>query len=200
MALTPLLVHFADRLLAREKAGEPVGTPSPSGSDDNEEPNPVLIAGFGRVGRRIAELLQKADVPYLGIDQDAGNVARARERGFSVFFGNVTRPEVLQAAGIGKARLAIIAVDRGQQSLQAVRAIHNAAPDLPIMVRAVDREHCREMLAAGATRTYSENLETSLQIAAAAMYEVGTEQEAIQRLLDDFRQGYLDDMKGKEPG
>ena len=200
MALTPLLVHFADRLLAREKAAVTAGSPASMRADDDEESIPVLIAGFGRVGRRIAELLQQADVPYLGIDQDAGNVARARERGFSVFFGDVARPEVLQAAGIGKAKLAIIAVDRGQQSLQAVRAIHMAAPELPIMVRAVDREHSRELLTAGASRAYSENLETSLQLAAAAMYEVGKEQEAIQRLLDDFRQSYFEDMKGKDPG
>jgi monovalent cation:proton antiporter-2 (CPA2) family protein len=196
LALTPLLVRIADHLLAREKAAAISDTVPTGEADDEAREKPVLIAGFGRVGRRIAELLQQAGVPYLGIDQDADTVARARARGFSVFFGDVSRAEVLHAIGIGRARLAVIAVDRGEPSLQAVRAIHHAAPELPILVRAVDREHCRELISAGASRAYSENLETSLQLAAATMYEVGTGEASIKRLLDDFRKEYVEHIRG----
>jgi voltage-gated potassium channel Kch len=163
-----------------------------------EAPRPVLIAGFGRVGRRIAELLRRADVPYVGIDHGVETVARAREKGFNVFFGDVARSDVLRAAGIGRARLAVVATDRGEPSMQAVRAIRREAPELPILVRAVDRDHCREMLAAGATRTFSENLETSLQLAAAALHEVGTGPETVQELLDAFRADYVAAYRSRE--
>ena len=197
MALTPLLVRYADRLLVAEKQAARGGTPSPNeivAEADAEAPRPVLIAGFGRVGRRIGELLDRAEVPYVGIDQEVEIVARARERGLSVFFGDVARSDVLRAAGIGRARLAIVATDRGVPSLQAVRAIRREAPGLPILVRATDRAHCREMVAAGATRSFSENLETSLQLAAAALHEVGERPESVQALLDAFREDYAADV------
>ena len=62
MALTPLLVRYADRLLVAEKQAARSGTPSPNeivAEADAEAPRPVLIAGFGRVGRRIGELLDR---------------------------------------------------------------------------------------------------------------------------------------------
>ncbi len=198
MALTPLLVRYADRLLAAEKQAARSAPPSPQSIVDEAEaeaPRPVLIAGFGRVGRRIGELLGRAGVPYVGIDQSVETVARARERGFSVFFGDASRADVLRAAGIGRARLAIVATDRGAQAVEAVRGIRREAPDLPILVRAVDRAHCREMVGAGATRSFSENLETSLQLAAAALYEVGEKPETVQGLLDAFREDYAADTR-----
>jgi monovalent cation:proton antiporter-2 (CPA2) family protein len=200
LALTPLLVRVADRLLRAEKGATGAGMPPAGGFEGGEEeaPRPVLIAGFGRVGRRIAELLQRANVPYVGIDHGVETVARAREKGFNVFFGDVARSDVLRAVGIGRARLAVVATDRGEPSIQAVRAIRREAPELPILVRAVDRDHCREMLAAGATRTFSENLETSLQLAAAALHEVGTGPETVQELLDAFRADYVAAYRPRE--
>ncbi len=196
MALTPLLVRYADRLLVAEKAARGVAQPTAStGAADAEPPRPVLIAGFGRVGRRIAELLERAGVSYVGIDQEVDTVARARARGFSVFYGDASRSDVLRATGIGRARLAIVATDRGEPSVQAVRAIRREAPNLPILVRAVDRAHCREMVAAGATRSFSENLETSLQLAAAALHEIGQAPDTVQTLLDAFREDYAADTR-----
>ena len=54
------------------------------------------------------------------------------------------------------------------------------------------------MLAAGATRTFSENLETSLQLAAAALHEVGEGPEAVQGLLDAFRADYVAAYRPRE--
>lgn len=200
LALTPALVRVADRFLVEEKQGRQAELPptdSPVATTE-ESPRPVLIAGFGRVGRRIAELLQRAGVAYVGIDQEVETVARAREKGFNVFYGDVARSDVLRAAGIGRARLAVVATDRGEPSMQAVRAIRHEAPELPILVRAVDRDHCRQMLTAGATRTFSENLETSLQLAAAALQEVGTGPETVQELLDAFRADYVAAYRPRE--
>jgi len=202
LALTPLLVRVADRLLRAEKGALEAGMPPAGGLEGGEEPpRPVLIAGFGRVGRRIAELLQRAGVPYVGIDHGVETVARARAKGFNVFFGDVARSDVLRAVGVGRARLAVVATDRGEPSMQAVRAIRREAPELPILVRAVDRDHCRQLLAAGATRTFSENLETSLQLAAAALHEVGEKPESVQGLLDAFRADYVAAYRPREtPG
>ena len=56
------------------------------------ENNPVLIAGFGRVGETVANMLEAVNLPYIAIDADADCVARARRHGHHVFFGRAGSP------------------------------------------------------------------------------------------------------------
>ena len=64
----------------------------------------VVICGFGRVGRRIAEFLKLENIAFIGLDADPQAIDKARSRGENVVFGNADRAEVLIAAGIGRAR------------------------------------------------------------------------------------------------
>ncbi|HEY5791093.1 MAG TPA: monovalent cation:proton antiporter-2 (CPA2) family protein [Gammaproteobacteria bacterium] len=194
MALTPLLVYIADRLLVAQRARLAVSALGvTAAATGEEEPLPVLIAGFGRVGRRIADLLVTAGIPYFAIEQDAETVSHAREEGYRVFFGDVSRPEVLRAAGIRGARMAVIAVDRGEPTEQTVTAIRRESSRVPIYVRARDRAHCRRMLQLGATHTVSETLETSLQLAGDALTGSGLPRERVDQLIDSFRREYHTD-------
>jgi hypothetical protein len=64
---------------------------------------PIVVAGFGRVGRRIGQVLMMADTPYVAIDFSSSVVLRERAAGHRVFYGDVRRPEVLRAVGIADA-------------------------------------------------------------------------------------------------
>ncbi|MDH3972442.1 MAG: monovalent cation:proton antiporter-2 (CPA2) family protein, partial [Gammaproteobacteria bacterium] len=63
----------------------------------------VIIAGFGRVGRRVCRILQAGNVPYLAIDSNADRVLEGRREGFPVFYGDASQLDVLKAAGAGQA-------------------------------------------------------------------------------------------------
>ena len=84
MALTPLMAWLGNKLAERIK---PV-IPGELDDVDVHETRPVLIAGFGRVGETVANMLEAADVPYIAIDADVDRVIRARRLGYRVFFGS----------------------------------------------------------------------------------------------------------------
>ena len=101
MLATPLLAAAARRLAARlaeAEHGEHAPGPDFAGLD-----NHVVIGGFGRVGRLIAQALEAENVPYVALDTNGEQVARMRLARRPVFFGDAGRPELLATAG-GAAR------------------------------------------------------------------------------------------------
>lgn len=184
MAVTPLLALVAHRQIqaARDVApGDSVQT------GDTVAVAPVVITGFGRVGQRIARLLAEAQVPYLAIERDAERVARGRLEGLQVFFGDAARGDVLRAAGIGQARLVLIAFDDAAATERAVAAVRRQAPAVPVVARAHDRHECERLLRIGATHAISETLESSLQLATIALTHLGQPREVVERLIEDSR-------------
>ena len=71
----------------------------------------VLVAGYGRVGQAICRLLDNAEIGYVVLDLNVQRVIRARARGLPVYFGDASRIDVLRAAGVERASLAVIAID-----------------------------------------------------------------------------------------
>ena len=104
MASTPLMANLGEYLskrLTRAVDRHDVSTDH----IDTGRPH-VIIAGFGRVGRRVARILQAGKVPYLAIESDADRVLEGRRDGFSVFYGDASQVDVLKAAGAGRGRCA----------------------------------------------------------------------------------------------
>ncbi|MDH5490053.1 MAG: monovalent cation:proton antiporter-2 (CPA2) family protein, partial [Rhodospirillaceae bacterium] len=91
MAMTPIMVRIGN-YIAVHRPDEVSGIMV---DEDTADSRPVLIAGFGRVGRTVAILLKAANIPCIAIDLNADNVTRGRNDGFQVFFGNASRPDVL---------------------------------------------------------------------------------------------------------
>jgi monovalent cation:proton antiporter-2 (CPA2) family protein len=133
----------------------------------------VIIAGFGRVGRRIANILEESGVSYIAMEQNPELVTTYRSDGYNVFFGDATRAEVLRAAGAAEARLMVVSLDREEAVEQLVGAVRTGFPDLPIYARGHDREACERLLELRVTGVVSETLESSLQLAKMALVGVG---------------------------
>jgi monovalent cation:proton antiporter-2 (CPA2) family protein len=186
MVATPFLVRLGDALSERLEAGNDE-QPSPPTSPDT---HPVLIAGFGQVGQRIGTLLYEAKVPYLAIDSDADTVAKARGKGHDVLYGDVSRIDLLHAAGVERAALVVIAVDRPKAAEQLVAMLRQRFPHLPIIVRGQDRDHCAALRRCGATTVVSENLEASIRLGEQVLQERGIAANKTRRIVDNFRSAY----------
>ena len=102
MLATPLFAAAARRLAARLAAAEH-GEHAPR-PDLAELDNHVVIGGFGRVGRLIAQALEAENVPYVGLDTNGELVARMRIENRPVFFGDAGRPELLGRVGGSRVR------------------------------------------------------------------------------------------------
>lgn len=186
LTITPLLARLG-RMLARrvDKA------PAPEPLRDTSGKPTVIIIGFGRVGRLVADLLDAHNRVYVGIDSDADLVEQARRDGYNVTFGNVTRAATLDRLGLDTAPAVVLTMDEHVLAQRLVRKMRAARPDLPIIARARDGVHAAELYRSGATTAVPETLESSLQLSEAALVEIGVAMGpvivSIHEKRDEFR-------------
>ena len=150
----------------------------------------VIIAGFGRVGRRVAQLLHAGNVPYLAIDSNPDRVAEGRKDGFSVFYGDAGQVDLLKAAGAAEAGVLVCTLDQTVPAMRLVSGLRQHYPGMAIHARGRDRAHCEQLLKAGATVAISENLEASLQLGSAVLNTMGITTEDAATLVASFRKEY----------
>ena len=179
------LSHHLNRYLTRAADRHDVSTDH----IDADKPH-VIIAGFGRVGRRIARILEAGEVPYLAIESNADRVLEGRQDGFSVFYGDASQVDVLKAAGAGQAGVLVCTLDKAVPAVRLVNILRQHYPRIAIHARGRDRHHCDELLKAGATIAISESLEASLQIGGAVLNSMGIFEEDAAALIESFRKEY----------
>jgi monovalent cation:proton antiporter-2 (CPA2) family protein len=188
MASTPLMANLSEylnRYLTKAAVRHDVSTDH----IDAGQPH-VIIAGFGRVGRRVAKILEASKVAYLAIESNADRVLEGRRDGFSVFYGDASQVDVLKAAGAGQAGVLVCTLDKAVPAVRLVNILRQHYPRIPIHARGRDRQHCDELLKAGATIAISESLEASLQIGGAVLNTMGIFEEDAAALIESFRKEY----------
>lgn len=194
MALTPLAVKIVNTLVARYAVHDEPEVATDRFDDVSDH---VIIAGFGRVGARIAALLSAADVNYIAVDMRQERVKAARAQGFPVFFGDASKVKVMQAAGADRARMLVVALDDDNQIDQLVSQIRQLYPDMPIHTRAKDRKHCAALVEQGATTTVSETLETSLRLTEEVLLSNGLSEAEAGAVIGAFRDDYYSNVVQK---
>ena len=185
---TPLMANFCEylgRCMNRSLIPHDVST----GHVEAGEPH-VIIAGFGRVGRRMAKILQSADIPYLAIDSDAERVREGRHDGFMVFYGDASQADVLKATGAGEAGVLVCTLDQAVPAVRLVSIMREYYPNIPIHARGHDRQHCDQLLQAGVTIAISETLEASMQLGHAVLIAMGAPEDDAVGLISSFRREY----------
>jgi CPA2 family monovalent cation:H+ antiporter-2 len=171
LMVTPLLAKLGrmagGRAGGRELAGEM------DASLDTAALGQVVIMGFGRVGRLIAEMLDAHDKDYVAIDSDVDSVMACRSEGFDVLYGDVARPEFLERLARRKPVAFILTMDNPVLVNRLARALRDAFPDLPIVARARDTAHAAQLYRAGVTDAVPETVEASLQLSEAVLVDIG---------------------------
>lgn len=147
----------------------------------------VIVAGFGRVGQSVVKTLAAAGIPYVAVEYEPTRVAEARAQGLSVYFGDASRVEVLEALGADRARAAVIILDNAIAAERVVHLLHRRFPNLNIFVRARDNAHKRRLTDAGASGIVHETYEMSLQLGESVLRGYGTPDEQIQEIIRDHR-------------
>lgn len=147
----------------------------------------IIIAGFGRVGQTVARVVAVCGLPYVALDMDHARVARGRVAGLPLYYGDASRVEVLEAAGVDRAKAAVITIDRARESSQAVAALHRRMPEMQIFVRSHDMTHAKELEEEGASAVVPETVEASLQLGGILLSAVGVGTDDITRIMSEFR-------------
>jgi monovalent cation:H+ antiporter-2, CPA2 family len=176
MLITPLLFILYDLLSRRlTEAGD--ATPE----DEITEQGAVIIAGIGRFGQIVNRLVQASGFKTVVLDHDIATIQLMRRFGFRGFFGDPTRPELLHAAGLDKARVLVVALDDPAAAIRLVTYARQQRPDLHIIARARDRTHVFQLFQAGANDIVRELFDSSLRAGRYVLENMGlTEYEASQ--------------------
>lgn len=133
----------------------------------------VIVVGYGRVGQLVSEMLTRHDIPFVALDGSAKLVAEARAKGTPIYWGDATRPALLESVGLGAARALVVTMDAPLSVEQVVTAAHAARPELTIVARARDAEHATHLYELGVTDAIPETIEASLQLAEAVLVDIG---------------------------
>lgn len=151
------------------------------------EPAHVIVAGYGRVGVVVVDLLEQQGLPYLAVDANIERVRRARKEGRKVYFGDASRSEFLRACGIDTAKALVVTMDGGASVDEVVMAAHLERTDLPIVARARDGDHAVHLYNLGVQEAVPETLEASLQVGEALLVEAGVPMGKILVAIHDKR-------------
>jgi CPA2 family monovalent cation:H+ antiporter-2 len=171
LTVTPLLAKLG-RAAGSRFAGRSM-TGQMDASLDSAALGQVVILGFGRVGRMVADMLEAHGKDYLAIDSDVDAVAASRKEGYDVLFGDVARPELIGRLRDRQPSALILTMDNPVLVNRLARQLRRTFPALPIIARARDTAHAAELDKAGVTDAVPETLEASLQLSEAALVDLG---------------------------
>ena len=198
MASIPLLSKLGDRIAPRLALKTPVD-PMMLVPEVSDALPRVIIAGFGRVGQTVAAMLAVHNVPYVAIDRDPDRVARQREHGAPVYFGDITQIELLRRLHLETARALVVTLDDPTAADELVAGARAAREDLVIVVRARDAGHAAHLYRIGASDAVPETIEASLQLSEAVLVDVGVPIGPVIASIHDKRAALQAEIKAMAP-
>lgn len=146
--------------------------PAPATSDERTADEPqsdrrrkVIIAGYGPVGRALAEELRKLAVPFTVVDINPATARTQEGLGVSVRCGDATDPAVLRAAGIETAAAFAVTIPDGDEAVRACAAARTLAPEVHIAARTTFLSQGIGALTAGANTITVEEIATARSMA-----------------------------------
>ncbi len=182
MALTPLLERFGSvferhqRLRRRDDLGA-----LKSEAVDLEDH--IVIAGYGRVGEKLAEALSREALSFMAVDIDPRRVLAGKRQHHPVYFGDATRPDVLEAVGASRASLMVLSFGDEQKTQEAITKLRAAYPNMAIFARARDASTKARLEALGATATTAERDSATMTLLAFTLTARAWPEEEITRVM-----------------
>jgi CPA2 family monovalent cation:H+ antiporter-2 len=140
---------------ARQAAGE---------REAGEPASRVVLGGFGRIGSAVGEALDTFSVPYVVVDTDPDVVQALRARGIPVLYGDVSHPRLLEASGVARAPLVVLAVPEASRTRLATERARALNPAAPILVRVHHRAEHDALRAAGASAVIQPEVEAAASL------------------------------------
>jgi len=114
-----------------------------------------ILAGHGRIGSRIANDLKRNGIPFVIIEVSEERTAALAENNLLYVHGNAEHEDVLEKAGIDRAKGLILTLPDDRTNVFATLVAREMNPDLFILVRADTQANLRKLMRAGADKVIS---------------------------------------------
>jgi len=184
MLATPLVLlgeRWLTTLLAKP-------SPTPAFDEMPQSEAHVVIAGLGRFGQIIARVLAARKIPFTALDGDPSQIEVVRRFGGEVYFGDATRPEILAAAKVEKARMVVVCISKVEDSVRTAELVRRRYPHVPVFARARDRRHTHRLMALGVAPIVRETLLSATEMARHVLLATGLSHQEAERTVRTFRE------------
>jgi CPA2 family monovalent cation:H+ antiporter-2 len=181
MALTPFVCMLPPYLVRNEEPEELAEDFEGAGGAE------VFMIGFSRFGQIAAQVLLAGGRSVTVIDQSADRIRQASRFGFRIYFGDGTRKDVLDAAGIAKARIIAICTNKREITDQIVAIVQSEYPEARIYARSYDRVHTLALRQAGVEYEIRETIESALAFGRHTLEGLGMAEPDALAIADDIR-------------
>jgi CPA2 family monovalent cation:H+ antiporter-2 len=197
MFLTPLasgLITPIYGMIRRHRSHEPMQMINLEREDLDDH---VVIVGGGRMGQAVAGVLGRSHLPFVVVELDQHRLEFCRDAGVATIFGDATHPLVLEAAGLGGARLLLVTTPDPVTTLAVVRLSRRLRAGLHVVARAENDQMRQELGALDVHKVVQPQLEAGLEMTRQALVHLDSTPEDIEGLLADARRELLSSL---EPG
>ena len=181
MAATPLLLLLDEMLAPKAEVARAFDAlPQNDGH--------VVIAGFGRVGQIVGRILAAKQIPFTALDANPEHVDGMRKFGARTFYGDASRPEILDAAQTDKARAFVLAIDNVEASLRTAQMVKQRYPHVPIYARSRHRRHTHQLMDLGVKIIRRETFLSSLDLTREVLRGLGFTERDVRFAVETFKE------------
>ena len=152
-----------------------------------EKDGHVVIAGFGRVGQIVARILAAKRIAFTALDSDPEHVDGVRKFGAQIYYGDASRPEILESAQTGKARAFVLAIDNVESSLRTAQMVRQHYPHVPIYARSRHRRHTHQLMDLGIIVIRRETFLSSLDLTREVLRGLGHSERDVRFAVETFK-------------
>ncbi len=164
MLLTPALVAVAPALGQRLPRRFGLGAGEEAAPPRRGLSNHVVVVGYGHAGRTLARVLREAAIPYVVVELNGDTVRHARRQGEAILYGDSTRREILESAGIETAAVVVFAISDLAALRRSITFARRLSPEVRIIVRTRTVSQIEELRRCGADEVIAEEFESAIEI------------------------------------
>jgi CPA2 family monovalent cation:H+ antiporter-2 len=147
----------------------------------------VVLVGAGTVGQYVVRVLSALKVPLVVIELDHKVVMDLRDHEISVVFGDASHALILEAAGVARARLVILALTNDNvipRVVEAVRALNSTSP---LVVRVEEIADVERLYQLGIREAVEPQREVGLEMIRQALLALDVPERKIFSILGQLR-------------
>ncbi len=152
----------------------------------NTDPGAIVV-GYGPVGQTVTRLLAEFGINPTIVETNVDAVLELQQRGQQALFGDASRAEILESAGIASAAYLVVTVPSAEASLRIIQTAREAAPLIRVIARAQYINQHGAFVEAGAAITRYDEAESAAALAEALLRDIDVPTERIDTVIGSIR-------------
>jgi CPA2 family monovalent cation:H+ antiporter-2 len=163
MLVTPFLIPASVNLAKKAIHINPDHLPDLSGLTPQIHDH-VIVVGFGHIGQYLCRILKETHIPFIIIDLDHETISAAQAQGLKAVYGDLSRPNILELAGVRHAKSIVYTVGTCQAIKNSILAAREKKSDIYILVKSGATQEVVDYLSVGVNRVISSEFETTVEM------------------------------------